>query len=110
MYVNFLFEQVKRAIQQTGYLRTKRGYKPIQGLPISEIKLTAPDIEHYLLNNDITAQAPGKQNEKDPKTPNDPLFAKEWYLVSKNEISTLSNGIVSAQLISFKGFDGSFNC
>ncbi|KAK3092259.1 hypothetical protein FSP39_000444 [Pinctada imbricata] len=59
---------VKRAIQQTGYIRTKRGFKPLKGIPVSEIKLNSPELEKLI---DVNIQS---------HQPNDPLFKKEWYL------------------------------
>ncbi|XP_033735335.1 neuroendocrine convertase 2-like [Pecten maximus] len=84
---------VKRAVQQLGYVRAKRGFKPLKGVPVSDIKLTAPDIEHFLLNHDLTAQDI-QQDGKSAHTPNDPLFAKEWYLKNTGQ----SGGILGLDL------------
>ena len=58
-----LIFQVKRAIQQLGYLRKKRGMeKQIRGIPIKN--------------------SPHTNNARTSNLPNDPLYAKEWYIVS----------------------------
>ena len=64
--------QVKRAVQQTGFSRTKRGYKPITGVPISDLRLNNPDVAKLLDDQKVAAG---------PKDPTDPLFDKEWFLV-----------------------------
>ncbi|XP_060062833.1 neuroendocrine convertase 2-like [Ylistrum balloti] len=84
---------VKRAVQQLGYVRAKRGFKPLKGVPISDIKLTAPDIEHFLLNHDLTAEDITEDGSS-AQTPNDPLFAKEWYLKNTGQ----SGGILGLDL------------
>lgn len=72
MYIAF-HPQVKRAVQQTGYLRVKRGFKPkVLGRPHSEIKLKLPGLDEGKVSNVNIEQ----------KSPTDPLFKKEWYLVS----------------------------
>lgn len=69
------FFQVKRAVQQTGYLRVKRGFKPkISGVPVSEIKLKLQSLDED--------KARAVNVKIDGKSPTDPLFKKEWYLVS----------------------------
>lgn len=71
-YISF---QVKRAVQQTGYLRVKRGFKPkITGVPVSEIKLKLQSLDED--------KARAVNVKIDGKSPTDPLFKKEWYLVS----------------------------
>ena len=67
--------QVKRAVQQTGYYRSKRGYKPLNGVLLSDIQLKSPELVD-LLTDENDFQIP---HHKDPT---DPLFVKEWYLVS----------------------------
>ena len=67
--------QVKRAVQQTGYLRSKRGYKPLNGVLLSDIKLKSPELVD-LLNDEKDYQIPHNLD------PTDPLFPKEWFLVS----------------------------
>ena len=57
--------QVKTAVQQVGFLRQKRGYKPIKNLG-------AKSIPHSLTG----------AHGKTVKLPTDPDFGKEWYLVS----------------------------
>ena len=81
MFISFVFFscsfQVEVAVQQPGYLRSKRGYqKQIRGVPI----------------HDVTAH---KNNAKPGSIPNDPLYSKEWYIVS-------SSSLISLLLISFK--------
>jgi len=51
-------------VQQTGFERPKRGYKQIRGIPVPE----------------ATAH---QNNEKTKQLPNDPLYSKQWYIVSK---------------------------
>jgi len=55
--------QVAVAVQQAGFARTKRGYKQIRGIPVPE----------------VTAH---QNNEKTKQLPNDPLYSKQWYIVS----------------------------
>ncbi len=64
-----LILQVHSAYQITGFKRTKRGYKPqIRGLPIVGG------------GNDVALH----NNEARPNSlPNDPLYGKQWYIVSK---------------------------
>lgn len=69
VFCEFVFK-VKTALQQTGFLRSKRGFKPLPNIPVSEIKLQDPDITSIL------------NQHKDSKLPTDPLFPKEWFLVS----------------------------
>ena len=57
--------QVKTAVQQVGFLRQKRGYKPIKNLGVKSIP-------HSLTG----------AHGKTVKLPTDPDFGKEWYLVS----------------------------
>lgn len=65
--------KVKRAVQQTGYLRVKRGFKPkITGVPVSEIKLKLQSLDED--------KARAVNVKIDGKSPTDPLFKKEWYL------------------------------
>lgn len=64
---------VKRAVQQTGFLRAKRGYRPLNGVLLSDLQLSSPDLVQ-LLNDDVDVQIPHKLD------PTDPLFPKEWYL------------------------------
>lgn len=52
---------VSLAVQQTGYVRSKRGYKQIRGIPIK----------------DVTSH---ENNARQGDLPNDPLYAKEWYI------------------------------
>jgi hypothetical protein len=69
-----MYFQVKRAVQQTGYLRVKRGFKPkITGVPVSEIKLKLQSLGNNFKDVNVNV---------DNKSPTDPLFEKEWYLVS----------------------------
>jgi len=56
--------QVALAVQQAGFVRAKRGYKQIRGIPVPE----------------VTAH---QKNEKTKELPNDPLYSKQWYIVSK---------------------------
>lgn len=49
------------AVQQPGYVREKRGYKQIRGVPIV----------------DVTAH---RNNARPNSLPNDPLYSKEWYI------------------------------
>ena len=58
----YLCLQVRSAVQQMGFLRHKRGYKPLNGLELGA---------HSRLNTN-----------KDLELPTDPDFDKEWYLVS----------------------------
>ena len=51
------------AVQQPGFVRAKRGYKQIRGIPVLE----------------ATAH---ENNEKSKELPNDPLYSKQWYIVS----------------------------
>lgn len=55
--------QVQFAVQQPGYIRSKRGFKQIRGVPIV----------------DVTAH---RNNARPNKLPNDPLYGKQWYIVS----------------------------
>ena len=58
------------AVQQSGNRRLKRGYKEIRGFPVtSEDELTAH-----------------RNNAKPKSLPNDPLYAKEWYIVSTHAL------------------------
>ncbi|CAH1790843.1 unnamed protein product [Owenia fusiformis] len=57
---------VKLAVQQTGHIREKRGYKPMQTSPI--ISRVKRDIQKVL------------EEKRDSGVPNDPLYSKEWYL------------------------------
>ncbi|XP_076099086.1 neuroendocrine convertase 2-like [Mytilus galloprovincialis] len=62
---------VKRAIQQTGFRRAKRGFQPkIRGVPVSEIRLKDPESAILLDYSKSYSYA----------EPQDPLFQKEWYL------------------------------
>ncbi|XP_074647026.1 neuroendocrine convertase 2-like [Tubulanus polymorphus] len=55
---------VRLAVQQAGFRRTKRGYKPIQrGVPLNG------NFDDGHINN-----------RHDKSAPNDPLYGKEWYL------------------------------
>lgn len=54
---------VRTAIQQSGYVRHKRGYKQIRGMPLP--------------NSDVTDH---KNILKISGSPNDPLYPKEWYI------------------------------
>jgi len=56
---------VALAVQQPGFIRSKRGYKQIRGIPVPE----------------ATAH---QNNEKTKQLPNDPLYSKQWYIVSKH--------------------------
>jgi len=58
-----LVVQVARAVQQVGFIRSKRGYKQIRGIPVPE----------------ATAH---ENNERTNELPNDPLYSKQWYIVS----------------------------
>jgi hypothetical protein len=60
--------QVHAAIQQPGYERTKRGYKQIRGFPIK--------------NDDNNVEA-HNNNAKESQLPMDPLYSKQWYIVSQ---------------------------
>ena len=53
-------------------MRTKRGYKNLKGVLLSDLKLDSPHLVDLL------------NDEKDVvlKDPTDPLFNKEWFLVS----------------------------
>ncbi|VDI60990.1 Hypothetical predicted protein, partial [Mytilus galloprovincialis] len=63
---------VKRAIQQTGFRRAKRGFQPkIRGVPVSEIRLKDPESAKLLDYSKSYSYA----------EPQDPLFQKEWYLM-----------------------------
>ncbi|KAL5008533.1 hypothetical protein ScPMuIL_014114 [Solemya velum] len=73
---------VKTALQQTGFLRSKRGFKPLPNIPVSEIKLQDPDINSIL------------NQHKDGKLPTDPLFPKEWFLKNVGQ----SGGIAGLDL------------
>lgn len=55
--------KVRLAIQQTGHIREKRGYKQIRGFPIK----------------DVTSH---ENNARPSNLPSDPLYPKEWYIVS----------------------------
>ena len=70
---------MKRAVQQTGFLRAKRGYKPLNGVLLSDLKLSSPDLVQLL--SDETDYLLPQSND-----PTDPLFPKEWYLVSSFSI------------------------
>lgn len=52
---------VAQAVQQAGFVRAKRGYKQIRGIPVPE----------------ATAH---ENNEKTKELPNDPLYSKQWYI------------------------------
>ncbi|ESN91678.1 hypothetical protein HELRODRAFT_96355 [Helobdella robusta] len=52
---------VSAAIQQPGYLRSKRGYKQIRGIPL-------PDLTEH------------SNMAKTDAAPNDPLYPKQWYI------------------------------
>lgn len=52
---------VQFAVQQPGYIRSKRGFKQIRGVPIV----------------DVTAH---RNNARPNKLPNDPLYGKQWYI------------------------------
>jgi len=83
IYFNF---QVKRAIQQTGFRRSKRGFKPkIRGVPVSEIRLKDPE----------AAQLLDYSKSYNYAEPQDPLFKKEWYLVSTYFIFLLMCNTIS---------------
>lgn len=56
-------KQVHQAIQQTGYVRSKRGYKQIRGIPFEDPQ----DHSNKAETGDV---------------PNDPLYPKQWYIVS----------------------------
>lgn len=67
---------VKRAVQQTGFMRSKRGYKPLTGVLLSDLKLDSSDLTGLL------------NDEKDVnimKDPTDPLFSKEWFLKNRGQ-------------------------
>ncbi|KAJ8308813.1 hypothetical protein KUTeg_013687 [Tegillarca granosa] len=78
---------VKRAVQQTGFLRAKRGYKPLKGVPLSEIRLKAHDLPESLNVKLDTQSSHGKD-------PTDPLFKKEWFLKNVGQ----SGGIAGLDL------------
>ncbi|XP_064600512.1 neuroendocrine convertase 2-like [Liolophura sinensis] len=78
---------VKRAIQQSGFVRHKRGYKPIQGVLLKDIN----DFSDLQL----------KQDE-----PTDPLYKKEWYLKNVGQsggIPGLDLNVLSAWEQGFTG-------
>lgn len=62
--------QVLSAVQQSGFVRTKRGLKQIRGV-------VNPNMEATAHNN----------NARPNKLPNDPLYSKEWYIVSNFVLS-----------------------
>jgi len=63
--VSVFIVQVKLAVQQAGFLRHKRGYVKIRGMPVK--------------GGDVTAH---RNDAKLKGEPNDPLFDKQWYIVS----------------------------
>ncbi|KAI8788777.1 adhesive plaque matrix protein, partial [Biomphalaria glabrata] len=68
---------VKSALQQSGYRRIKRGYKDVKQL-LESHKLAAPLKAKPTLpsiKDDVS-----KVSEPKLKLPNDPDFAKQWYL------------------------------
>ena len=67
--------QVKRAVQQLGFVRSKRGFRQLSGVPLSDLKLSNPELVDLLSDEkDVNVQL--------MKDPTDPLFDKEWFLVS----------------------------
>ena len=70
LLISFLCVQIKYAVQQTGFIREKRGFKQIRGVPI-----------HSEKQDDVQAH---KNNARPSNLPNDPLYPKEWYIVSIN--------------------------
>ena len=61
--------KVKSAAQQTGFIRQKRGYKPINSVGVDQ------PLSSLSSQNRI-------QNDMKLALPTDPDFNKEWYLVS----------------------------
>lgn len=57
------FPQVAMAVQQPGFERRKRGYKQIRGIPVADVT----DHNNKARTNSV---------------PNDPLYPKQWYIVS----------------------------
>lgn len=68
-------------MQQTGFVRAKRGYKPLKGVPLSEIRLKAHDLPESL-------NVKLETHSSHSKDPTDPLFEKEWFLVSISDMTS----------------------
>jgi proprotein convertase subtilisin/kexin type 2 len=78
---------VKYAEQQAGYTRTKRGYKNTRGFP----------------EEDLTAHS---NNARPDKLPNDPLYAKEWYINNTGQaggVPKLDLNVEAAWALGFTG-------
>lgn len=88
---------VKRAVQQTGFVRSKRGYKPLKGVLLSDLKLTDPELEKILTE------------EKDvgiSKDPTDPLFDKEWFLKNRGQSGGIPGLDLNVEAAWEMGFTG----
>jgi proprotein convertase subtilisin/kexin type 2 len=78
---------VKLAVQQTGFLRHKRGYMQIRGFPIK----------------DVTAH---NNNARTGNVPNDPLYSKEWYINNTGQaggVPKLDLNVEAAWALGFTG-------
>ena len=60
------------AVQQVGFLRQKRGYKPLKNLGVKAIPQSVASVSSHDRHS----------HGKVVKLPTDPDFGKEWYLVS----------------------------
>ncbi|XP_067681531.1 neuroendocrine convertase 2-like [Haliotis asinina] len=87
---------VKSAVQLTGYLRQKRGYKSLDAI-LTDFRLQKPKIVNY----------PVFERSK-PKLPSDPDFDKEWYLRNTGQsggVAGLDLNVVEAWEMGYTGTD-----
>jgi hypothetical protein len=80
--------QVKTAVQLTGYTREKRGFRPQQN---GAKQIRAFQYQNRQLNN---AETYHENTQKPNSLPNDPLYSKEWYIVSVTVTSKLRSETV----------------
>jgi proprotein convertase subtilisin/kexin type 2 len=80
---------IDMVVQQTGYVRSKRGYKATRGVPIKDM--------------DVTAH---KNEAKSGSLPNDPLYSKEWYINNTGQaggVPKLDLNVEAAWALGFTG-------
>jgi len=82
---------VRTALQMTGYMRNKRGYKQIRGFPIPEEE------------NDVTAH---KNNARPGSLPTDPLYPKEWYINNTGQAGGVPKLDLNVEAAWARGFTG----
>ncbi|KAL8603635.1 hypothetical protein ACOMHN_005577 [Nucella lapillus] len=87
---------VKSAVQQVGFLRLKRGYKPLEDLPAKGVAQSLAPV----------SSGDGHLKNKNLDLPTDPDFVKEWYLRNTGQskgIPGLDLNVVEAWSMGYTG-------